>query len=667
MFAQTLPFDHGALCSLAASTSASLSAGARAGGPDPLINPDTMRTPLQTANMTPDSHPELAAEARAALIGAPEPTQTLLPLDAPPLPTGTPLLPARMVNEYVYCPRLAYLEWVQGEWADSAETVEGRHVHRRVDKPSGRPPSAKTAKAAGADGQTQDAAVQETAEEHIHVRSLELSSDVLGLVAKLDLAEFEGLRAVPVDYKRGKRPHIARGAYEPERVQLCVQALLLEEHGYQAPEGVLYFVSSRERVPVVFDDELRASTRAAAAGLRLIATGGQIPPPLENSPKCPKCSLAGICLPDEVHFLRNGQTPPRPLPVSHAPALPMYVQARGAKVSKKGDVLEVSVDDEPVAKARLMDVSQLVLQGGIYLTGPALHELMARDIPVTWLSHGGWFLGHSVGLGHKNVELRTAQYRCSFDDAHCLRLARDLVAAKIRNQRTLLRRNWKPIASDAQQGMPEELLSQFRQDIEAAERARNLEQLLGIEGNAAARYFRHFRQMLSPERRTGQTPGEEAWGFDFSRRTRRPPTDEVNAMLSYGYSLLARSLAVTLTAVGFDALRGFYHQSRYGRPALALDMMEPFRPLLADSAVLTLINNGEITPDDFVRAAGAVNLSERGRRAFIVAFERRLGQEVTHPVFGYAAEYRQIIELQCRLLGRHLLGEIDRWPAFVTR
>lgn len=580
--------------------------------------------------------------------------QAPLPLDAPPLPPGVPLLPARMVNEYVYCPRLAYLEWVQGEWAESADTVEGRQVHRRVDKRSGKLPSAE-----GGDG--------DTPQERIHVRSLELSSDALGLVARLDLAEFEGWRAVPVDYKRGKRPHVARGAYEPERVQLCAQGLLLQEHGYDAPEGVLYFAASRERVPVVFDSELQAATRAAAAGLRLIAVGGQIPPPLENSPKCARCSLAAICLPDELHYLRNAQTPPRPLAVQGMPALPLYVQARGAKVAKKGEALEISVDDVATASARLIDVSQVVLQGGVYLTSPALHELMTRQIPVTWLSHGGWFLGHTVGLGHKNVELRTAQYRASFEDGHCLRLARELVAAKIRNQRTLLRRNWKPSEGEPP-AMPDELLAQFKQDIDATERARSIEQLLGIEGNAAARYFARFRQMISPERRAAPGPQEgDAWGFDFGRRTRRPPTDAVNALLSYAYSMLARTLAVTLTAVGFDAMRGFYHQPRYGRPALALDMMEPFRPLLADSCVLMAINNGEVGPDDFVRAAGAVSLNERGRRAFITGFERRLGQEVTHPLFGYAAQYRQIIEIQCRLLGRHLLGEVDCWPPFVTR
>lgn len=569
--------------------------------------------------------------------------QPSLPLDAPPLPAGMPAIPARMINEYVYCPRLAYLEWVQGEWADSADTVEGRLRHRTVDRARGKPPAATP---------TGDA----DEPERIHVHSLDIESASLGVVARLDLAEFDGRRAVPVDYKRGKRPHTPHGAWEPERVQLCVQALLLEEQGYEVPEGALYFMASRERVRVVFDDALRESARAAAAGLRLLAAGGRMPPPLQGSPKCARCSLAPICLPDEVQFLRDPSSSPRPLAVSREPALPLYVQARGAKVSRSGDVLEVSVDDEKLAHARLDEVSQVVLQGGIYITTPALHELMTREIPVTWLSYGGWFMGHTVGAGHKNVELRTAQYRASFDTAHCLRLARGLVAAKIRNQRTLLRRNWK------RGDMPEDLLAGFRHDIDAAERAHDIVQLLGIEGNAAARYFAHFNEMLSLPASEGET-----WAFDFGRRSRRPPADRVNALLSFAYAMLTRHVAVTLVAVGFDSYRGFYHQPRYGRPALALDMMEPMRPLLADSAVLTAINNGEVGADDFVVRGAAVNLDERGRRAFIAAFERRLSQEVTHPLYGYAAQWRQIIELQCRLLGRHLLGEIDAYPSFVTR
>lgn len=560
-----------------------------------------------------------------------------LPLPFPELSGDLPLLPARMINEYQYCPRLAYLEWVQGEWADSADTVEGRHVHRRVDKKGGDLPPA-----------------DESSDEKFHARSITLSSNRLGLIAKMDLVEAEGNRVTPVDYKRGKRPHVARGAYDPERVQLCVQGMILEEHGYQCDEGVLYFAASRERVRVAFDDELRALTRNAVDGLRLVAAGGQIPPPLQDSPKCPRCSLVGICLPDEVHALHKPDVSPRPLAVGRDEALPLYVQARGAKVAKKGETLEVSVEDELVQSVRLVDISQLALLGQVYVTSPTLHELMSREIPVTWQSFGGWFMGHTIGTGHKNVEVRTAQYRASFDEQSCLRLAKGWVTAKIQNQRTLLRRNWKDDAA------PADIIEGFQHDLRGVVRATNLGELLGTEGQAAARYFGHFSRMLS-------RADDDSLRFQFDKRNRRPPADPVNALLSYGYALLAKSWTIVLSAVGLDPYRGFYHQPRYGRPALALDMMEPFRPLIADSSVIQAINNGEVRPSDFISAAGSVALTEDGRKRFIGTFERRMSQEVTHPLFGYKVSYRRLLELQARLLCRHLLGEIPEYPNFNTR
>jgi CRISPR-associated endonuclease Cas1/CRISPR-associated protein Cas4 len=566
-------------------------------------------------------------------------TQGELPLPFPELSGDLPLLPARMVNEYQYCPRLAYMEWVQGEWAESADTVEGRYRHRRVDKPSGDLPDP---------GEAEEG-------EKIHVKSITLSSNRLGLIARMDLIEGEGNVVVPVDYKRGKRPHVPKGAYDPERIQLCVQGLILEEHGYISSEGALYFVESKERVRVAFDDELRNQTLNAVSGLRLIAAGGQLPPPLEDSPKCPRCSLVGICLPDEVIFLKKSEEPPRPLAVGRDEALPLYVQANRAKVSKKGETLEVSIDDVAQTSVRIIDVSQVVLMGNVYLTTPTLHELMRREIPVTWHSFGGWFLGHTAGIGHKNVELRTAQYRASFDERVCLRIARDLVRAKQLNCRTLLRRNWRG------EDKPDALMDELKRDADKSLRASDLPELLGIEGVGAQRYFGNFSSLIK------QDDDATSFRFDFRRRNRRPPTDPVNALLSYAYSLLVRTWTVTLSAVGFDPYRGFYHQPRYGRPALALDMMEPFRPLIADSSVIQAINNGEVRPSDFVSAAGSVTLTNDGRKRFIAVFERRLGHEITHPLFGYKVSYRRLLEIQARLLGRFLLGDIPEYPNFTTR
>ena len=547
-----------------------------------------------------------------------------------------PKIPARILNEFVYCPRLAYLEWVQKEWESSSDTVEGRHVHRRVDVRSGTLPDP-----------------QDEIEDLKIARSVELSSEKLDLVAKIDLVESEDGHVRPVDYKRGKRPHVPRQAYDPERVQLCAQGLLLEEHGYTCREGVLYFAGSRERVRVEFDEELRTLTRGSLKKLRAVVDAEQIPPPLDDSPKCPRCSLVGICLPDETNLLRSDAQPVRPISVKHTRALPVYVQSFRGKVAKEGQRLAITKDDGETTYARLAEISQLVVMGNVYITTPTLHELMRRNIPVTWQSHGGWFLGHTIGAGHANVELRTAQYRGSFDDSVCLELARGWVQAKIRNCRTLLRRNRRTAEPS------DTALVDLTRLADRAGRTRDVATLLGVEGAAAARYFGQFNELLRNS--------EDGDLFEMDKRNRRPPTDPVNALLSFGYAMLTRTFVTMLSATGFDPYRGFYHQPRFGRPALALDMMEPFRPLIVDSAVVTAINNGEVRPTDFTRSSIGVALTDAGRKRFLGTLERRLGQEVTHPIFGYRVEYRRLLEIQARLLGRFLLGEIPKYPNFVTR
>lgn len=579
--------------------------------------------------------------------------QRELPLEFPELSPEAPLIPLRMVNEYVYCPRLAYLMWVQAEWADSADTVEGRVRHQGVDAGDGKLPEAPQA------------------EERIHARSVSLSSLKLGITAKLDLVEGEGTSVTPVDYKRGKRPHVDKGAYDPERVQLCAQGLLLREHGFACDAGVLYFAESRERVRVSFDDALVDQTLASIHGLRGVAYAGHIPPPLADSPKCPRCSLVGICLPDEVRFLNAATVTPRPLFAREEYAAPLYVQSPRAWLRKDEERIVVEVEKQKVGEARLREISQLVLFGASGLSTPLLHELMRREIPVSYHTYGGWFVGHTIGLGHRNVETRIHQYRASFDEHICLRLARGFVAAKIANSRTLLRRNWRGASGDegeafesgaanAQTRAPDELLRALKEDARHAQRAGSLEALLGIEGIAARRYFQHFANLIKRD-------DDPTLSFDFMGRNRRPPRDPVNALLSFAYAMLTREWHIALSAIGLDPYRGFYHQPRFGRPALALDMMEPFRPLVADSTVLMAINNGEVRGTDFIRSAGACALSDSGRKRFIAAFERRLGQEVTHPLFGYRLSYRRLFEVQGRLLARHLAGEIPEYPNFVTR
>ncbi len=565
-----------------------------------------------------------------------------------------PLLPVRMLNEFAYCPRLAYLEWVQGEFADSADTEEGRFHHRRVDES----PKRQVVTGSGEAGACPRTSAEVEDDTTIHQRSVWLSSERLGITAKIDLVEGVGDAVAPVDYKRGKRPHVDKGAWEPERVQLCAQGLILRDNGFECDGGFLYFAGSRERVAIAFDPELIERTLALIRQMRQVARDGIIPPPLMDSPKCPRCSLVSICLPDEIGWLRQehkddepaASTVRRLLP-SRDDALPFYVQRSGARVKKDGDCLKVVDHDEVLAEARLVEVSHLVLFGHVQVSTQVVQELCQREIPISYLSSGGWFYGLTTGLIHKNVELRRRQYAAAMDRGFCLRLASRLVQAKIANCRTILRRNH--IAA------PETVLQDLKRDLQHAGQAQSLEELLGIEGTAGRRYFAEFRGMLKVD---GEPPE-----FDFDGRNRRPPKDPVNALLSLAYAMLTREWTVTLHAAGLDPFLGFYHQPRYGRPALALDLMEEFRPLIADSAVLTAINNGEVRSTDFIRRLGTVALTPEGRRRFIETYERRMSQEITHPVFGYQVSYRRVLAVQARLFGRYLLGEIPHYPAFTTR
>jgi CRISPR-associated protein Cas1 len=185
---------------------------------------------------------------------------------------------------------------------------------------------------------------------------------------------------------------------------------------------------------------------------------------------------------------------------------------------------------------------------------------------------------------------------------------------------------------------------------------------LGLEALAAKQYFGVFNGMLKARAETA-----EGWRFDFTGRNRRPPRDPINSLLSYAYALLAKDLTVTALAVGLDPFLGFFHRPRYGRPSLALDLMEEYRPIVADSVVLTAVNTGVISSGDFIRRGPAVTLKPEARNRFLRAYESRLDTLVTHPIFRYRVSYRRILEVQVRLLGRALLGELPEYPAFTTR
>jgi len=625
-------------------------------------------------------------------------------------------LPARMLNEFTYCPRLFYYEHVEGLFEHNRETIEGALGHSRVDaRQDDLPPPEQLAEAG----------------QKVRARSVTLSSDTYGVIAKLDLLEADGAQATPVDYKRGRPCEAADGtidAWDTDRIQLTVQALILRDQGYDCREAIVYYAATRQRIRIAIDEALLQRTQEVIRQAAATAAGDRIPPPLVDSPKCPRCSLVGICLPDETNLCletaarpaaarvqrtlfdvgtpRTAVVDPSSL-ISHAsssdvrrlvPARddmrPLYLNTQGLYVGKSGQVLEVREKTKTVQKVRLNEICQLNLMGNIQISTQAVQTLCQAEIPIAYFSMGGWFYGVTQGLGVKNIFLRREQFRLADVPAFCLRLARALVAGKIRNQRTMLQRNHvEP---------PKTALAQMKCMQEDAQRADAIDTLLGLEGNAARVYFEHFGGMIKAgredERQMSVVSGhssvvmsEEGSGpagaasepssfvarpssaspppfsFDFAGRNRRPPRDPVNALLSLAYSLLAKDLTIVTQTVGFDPYLGYFHQPRFGRASLALDLMEPFRPLIADSSVLSAINTRMVTPDDFLRAGEAVALTADGRKKFFQAYEQRMDTLVTHPLFGYRVNYRRLLEIQTRLLARVLTGEMLTYPVFTTR
>jgi CRISPR-associated protein Cas1 len=352
----------------------------------------------------------------------------------------------------------------------------------------------------------------------------------------------------------------------------------------------------------------------------------------------------------------------------------LYVTERRSLVKKSGETLTVHIPENeekgtPKRKVRvpLIKVTQVVIYGDATLTSPALAALLEQQVDICFCSHYGRFRGRLAPPMGKNSLIRLAQHRAHNDPARSFELARAFVYGKLANMRTLLlRANRKrddaeiATATDAIKGVMDQV-EQLRPDPDAAPPDPSDPQagtlygtLLGLEGSGTAFYFGVFERLLNGD-----------WRFE--RRTKRPPRDPVNALLSFGYVLLMNQVASAVSVVGLDPYVGFLHSSQFGKPALALDVMEPFRPVVVDSVVMTLLNNRMLTEDDFQETFGAWRLSDDGRRTFLAKFEERLNTEIKHPVFGYKVTYRRCLELEVRLVSKRLAGEIGTFEPFMVR
>lgn len=331
----------------------------------------------------------------------------------------------------------------------------------------------------------------------------------------------------------------------------------------------------------------------------------------------------------------------------------LYVTEPGSRIEREYRRVLVTKDDEVLQAVPWDRLSEIVLVGrGVGATTPVLHALLGAGVGLTLVSRTGKLLGRLVPPTPKNIPARQAQYAAAQDPDFCLRVSRAIVAGKLRNSRAMARR----VARD-RSGIDAGPIAEITRCLKAVPAVADMAALRGLEGQAARAYFAVWRQAFSG-------------GLGFERRTRRPPKDPVNALLGLGYSLLTQNLMTACEIAGLDPYDGFFHADKYGRPALALDLVEEFRAIVVDSLVRTMVNKRMVKESDFRPAQGekgGVYLTRRGLRTFLTQYSRRLKARVVHPYYGKRLSYQKCFEVQTRLLRKVIEKGLDEYPPFVVK
>jgi CRISPR-associated protein Cas1 len=513
---------------------------------------------------------------------------------------GDEPIPISLVVHQAFCPRRAWLE-VMGERTDTAQVATGIAEH----------------------GVTDDAGTSRAA----RLRGVDVRSDRLGISGRCDTLELgEQGELTVVEYKATpvrRKAEVTRSM----KAQLALQGMALSEMGNRVAGHAVYFTQHRTRVDVSLSSADLADAEALVTATRETVTSDTAPPPLEDDPRCTRCSHAAVCLPDE----RGLATVTPRIVVPNRDGQVLHLATPGSRASIRQGRVEVGHHGERVASFPIEQVEAVVVHGNIDLSSGLIRELLWRNVVVTWCSSRGRVTGWAASADGPNGGPRHRQHVAS--EHGRLDIAREIVAGKIANQATLLRRHTSS----------PETIAALRDLQRAAGQAGSLNELFGVEGDAAARYFAGFPSMLTIQIAT------------FRTRTRRPATDPVNAALNYAYGLLVADVVRAVLSCGLDPNAGFLHSSERNKPALALDLCEEFRAPVADSVVIGAFNNGELSERDFSGVLGTVSLRDKGRKQLIAAYERRVGQEFRHPIFGYSVTWRRAMEIQARMV----LGVVD--------
>jgi len=336
----------------------------------------------------------------------------------------------------------------------------------------------------------------------------------------------------------------------------------------------------------------------------------------------------------------------------------LYVSSQGSYLSKEGETVVVERERQKVLQIPIHTISGIICFGNVLCSPFLLGFCAERDVAVSFLSEHGRFLASVRGPISGNVLLRRQQYRMADDEQTTRGIAANVVSGKLANCRIVLNRTVRDHSAKVDAEALKEASEKIGRIIERIPRTTGTDEVRGLEGQAAAEYFRVFDHLIVDQKQD----------FKFSERSRRPPLDEVNALLSFVYTLLAHDVRSALETVGLDPAVGFLHRDRPGRPGLALDIMEEFRPVIADRLVLSLINRKQLVKKGFTKAAsGAVTMDDDTRKTILTEYQNRKQDEVLHPYIEETVPIGLLFFIQANLMARFIRGDIDGYPPFFWR
>lgn len=538
-----------------------------------------------------------------------------------PVIDGEALLRTESLHALMYCPRLFYFQEVERIDCPNERVYAGRELHESL---------------AAEEGESWD--------------TLELSSPSLGLFGKVDCLKRRDGQMTPYEHKRGRcrrGDDNAPQAWPSDRVQAAAYAMMLEESlGKVIPEARVHYHADNVTVRVPLDESTRAEVRSAIELARKLRQSIERPPIAENENLCRRCSLAPVCLPEEVRQDREQSEQAVRLFPPEDQRSSLHIVAAGTMVGRSVDRLVVRPREGPESKHPSHEISAILLHGMSQISTQALRLCVERDIAVHWMGAGGQHLA-SLTSTTGQVQRRIRQYHALSDPQTRLRLAKQLVRAKVEGQHRYLLRATRGAEAARKEVLPQ--LRAISAALAGAAQAEDPDSLRGNEGDAAFNYFSALRCAISD-----QVPAS----LRYAGRSRRPTIDRFSAILNFGYALLETAVMRAVLAVGLEPALGFYHTPRSAAHPLVLDLMEVFRVPLWDLVAIGSLNRGQWNEnEDFAITKTKIWLSDSGKKKAISLFESRLQETWKHPVVNYSLSYGRAIELETRLLEKEWSGE----------